>query len=117
MVFLGGMFGACARWGLLELLPVAGVWPWQIFLINVVGCGLLGFLIGGSHFKNQWFTGATTGFCGAFTTFSAFSVDLAEFIRDERLFIGASYLIASSFTGLLAYIFAKQSISIRMASK
>tara|TARA_B100000902_G_scaffold387042_1_gene430537 strand:+ start:798 stop:1172 length:375 start_codon:yes stop_codon:yes gene_type:complete len=117
MVFIGGMLGACARWGLIELLPTAGIWPWQIFLINVVGCGLLGVLIGGSHLKGQWFAGATTGFCGAFTTFSAFSVDLAEFIRGERFLISASYLFASISAGLLAYVFAKQSISARMDSK
>ncbi len=117
MVFIGGMLGACARWGLIELLPTAGIWPWQIFLINVVGCGLLGVLIGGSHLKGQWFAGATTGFCGAFTTFSAFSVDLAEFIRDERFLISASYLFASSSAGLLAYVFAKQSLSAQMDSK
>jgi len=117
MVFIGGMLGACARWGLLELLPATGIWPWQIFLINVVGCGLLGVLIGGSHLKGQWFAGATTGFCGAFTTFSAFSVDLAEFIRDERFLISASYLFASISAGLLAYVFAKQSLSAQMDSK
>ena len=117
MVFLGGMLGACARWGLRELLPATGIWPWQIFLINVVGCGLLGVLIGGSHLRGQWLAGATSGFCGAFTTFSAFSVDLAEFIRDERFLIGISYLLASSTAGLLTYIFAKQLFSDRMASK
>ena len=117
MVFLGGMLGASARWGLLELLPATGIWPWRIFLINVVGCGLLGVLIGGSHLRGQWLAGATSGFCGAFTTFSAFSVDLAEFIRDERFLIGASYLLASSTAGLLTYIFAKHLFSDRMASK
>tara|TARA_B100000959_G_C14860549_1_gene574050 strand:+ start:657 stop:1031 length:375 start_codon:yes stop_codon:yes gene_type:complete len=116
-VILGGILGACARWGLLEILPVTGAWPWQVFIVNVAGCGVLGVLVGGFSSKSKWFTGATTGFCGAFTTFSAFSVDIAEFVRDERYTMGASYLIASSCVGLLAYILSKRSLMIRMSSK
>ena len=116
-IFLGGVFGACARWGLLEMLPTTGNWPWQIFILNVAGCCILGILVGCFSLETKFFHALTTGFCGAFTTFSAFSVDLAEFIRNGQLLTGFSYLLASSFVGLWGYFYSKQRLPIRMASK
>ena len=67
-VFTGGCLGALARAGVDELLPV----PWHTLLVNVLGAFLLGVVVT----RSPRFLG--TGFCGAFTTFSAMQVQLLE---------------------------------------
>tara|TARA_B100000686_G_scaffold317192_1_gene365756 strand:+ start:186 stop:599 length:414 start_codon:yes stop_codon:yes gene_type:complete len=112
-VMMGGTLGASARWGLLEILPQIGSWPWQIFLVNVTGSAILGGVI--ALWSNTSYTavflGCTSGFCSAFTTFSAFSVDLAQFIRDDNFSTGISYLIASCIAGLSVFLVAKRGLS------
>ncbi|MCH1512098.1 MAG: CrcB family protein [Acidimicrobiales bacterium] len=109
-VFFGGAVGAVARWGTLEILPFHTQWPWQILFINVLGSAALGVLVGYSIRTSQriFFLAASTGFCGAFTTFSAYTVDIALFIRAGQFFNGFSYLITSTIGGLAAYKISKQ---------
>ena len=45
-IYAGGVIGALARVGLAEALP-HGVesWPWATFIVNMVGCALLGWFV------------------------------------------------------------------------
>ena len=78
-VMAGGMLGALARAGTLELLapllPVAAGFPLALWCVNMAGSLLLGLLQG--RFLHELSECAYvfwgTGFCGGFTTFSAFS--------------------------------------------
>ena len=110
-VAVGGAAGAVVRWALAEGLSQPGDWPWAVFIANIVGSLLLGMLVGrfGSLLHTDALIGATTGFCGALTTFSAFAVDLAWFVRSDRwgLFIG--YLVASVIVGVAAFVIGRTS--------
>ena len=108
-IAFGGMAGALARWGVLEVLPEINTWPWQIFIVNMVGCCVLGIIMAEpfQSFAPRTFAGLTTGFCASFTTFSIFSVELAELLRSKEIAIASTYLIASSFGGLLLLLASK----------
>ncbi|HIU18023.1 MAG TPA: CrcB family protein [Candidatus Avidesulfovibrio excrementigallinarum] len=86
----GGMLGALARVGALEalapLLPAAGGMPLALLCVNMAGSLLLGLLQG--RFLHQLSEYAYvfwgTGFCGGFTTFSAFSGETLGLLQSGR---------------------------------
>lgn len=83
-VALGGTFGAAAREGLVLAMPDAGPVPWAVFLVNLAGAFVLGFLYeelarprwaGTRGAKLRLLLG--TGFCGGFTTYSTLATGTA----------------------------------------
>ena len=74
LIALGGAAGAAARFWVARRLP--GVRA--TLLVNVVGSLLLGLLLGSGDSLNALLG---LGFCGAFTTFSAFAVQTVELPR------------------------------------
>ncbi|MDG2301016.1 MAG: CrcB family protein [Acidimicrobiales bacterium] len=111
-VCCGGIIGAVTRWGLIEILPTFTHWPWHILLINVSGSAALGLLVG--HLiespNKLLFLAAGTGFCGAFTTFSSFTIEIATAIKAREYFNSISFLVASILGGLLAYQIGKRAM-------
>ena len=114
----GGAAGAGLRWAVLGALPdgdpgggattatlasVGDGLPWPVVLVNLVGCALLGALLGrGVDSRVRLLVGA--GFCGGLTTFSTFAVDAAELMRDSRAEVAATYLALSVVLGLGAFL-------------
>ena len=43
-VALGGALGAAARYGADQLISTHSTFPWSTFLVNVVGCFLIGWI-------------------------------------------------------------------------
>ena len=105
-VAVGAVAGAGLRWGLGEWVDGASTWPWAVFIANVAGCLLLGLLVGGfrSLLHTDALIGWAIGFCGSLTTFSAFALDLAHFLRDDRWGWFAAYLSVSVVLGLVAFV-------------
>lgn len=105
-VVIGGVAGAILRWGLIESVDNGGDWPWATLVANVVGCLALGLLVGrfGSVLHSGLLVGATTGFCGALTTFSSFAVELAELLRSDHWTLFGVYLLISVLAGGLAFL-------------
>ena len=108
-VALGGTAGAGSRWVIVELLDGSltdpASWPWGVFVANVVGCLLLGAAVAGLRGRQPSLVlGATVGFCGALTTFSAFAVDAALFLRADEYARLVGYLVASFAAGAVAYL-------------
>lgn len=105
-VAVGGATGALTRWALLSALTSSGEWPWAIFLTNIIGCSVLGLLVG--RFQRVLHTsvmiGATAGFCGALTTFSGFVIDLAWFVHEDRWGLLITYLLISVTTGIAGFL-------------
>ncbi|MFJ6001036.1 fluoride efflux transporter FluC [Arthrobacter sp. NPDC092385] len=109
LVFLGGMAGTLARFGLAEALPTPAGLPLGILLINLAGAFALGLLLEalarrgpdeGRRRALRLFLG--TGFLGGFTTYSALAVDSALLLGDGRAAEGVAYLAGSVLTGLAA---------------
>jgi CrcB protein len=72
-VALGGALGAVLRWALGDAVPDGAGFPWTTFVINVTGSLVLAWLPAiGAVRRRQVLLG--TGFCGGFTTYSAFAV-------------------------------------------
>ena len=81
LVMAGGSLGAASRYG-ISLLAVK-MWgtrfPWGTLIVNLAGCFLIGLLFGLSD-RMRLLTPEMrllliTGFLGALTTFSAFSME------------------------------------------
>lgn len=108
LVALGGSIGSVARylvqkyWG----ANVAGGFPLSTFLINILGCLLIGVFYGLST-RTQFFTHEhrlllMTGLCGGFTTFSAFTLEGMNLVQQQRLSVFFLYFALSVILGLAA---------------
>lgn len=108
-VMLGGALGAAARYGvMLGLAPlVRSGFPVPTLLINVVGSFLLGLTVGLVG-RGVWPEAARlafgTGFLGAFTTFSTFSVELDSLTARGSGALALLYVTLSVSLGVLAAV-------------
>jgi len=94
LVALGGALGSVARHGLGLLL--AGLAPAGTLAANLLGCGLIGYLhvrLGAEPARAL----LVTGFCGGFTTWSAFGLETARLAADGRLAAAAGYAALTLF--------------------
>lgn len=79
---VGGFVGTCLRYltGRLCHLWSLGGFPLGTFVVNVVGCFVIGALLGLAERENMLSPTMNvmlvTGFCGGFTTFSSFADDI-----------------------------------------
>ena len=82
LVFIGGAFGTVARWLFTDVLtPVGSTGEWGLLFANILGAGLLGFFAAffsdaspakpDSFLHGREMLLVGTGFCGAFTSYSA----------------------------------------------
>ena len=101
LVAVGGAAGAVARWALLAAITPPQC-PWPTRLVNLVGCGLLGILMG-SRARPSTLLLVGTGLCGGLTTFSTFAVEVANLLRHDDGALGLAYLAASVVGGLAAF--------------
>jgi CrcB protein len=108
LVFLGGGFGSVLRYWIGTLLPrsSAGSWPWSTWIVNVAASAILGFLAAlillkpGQFERERLLLGV--GFCGGLSTFSAFTLEGFELIRNGQLGLAVAYMIVSTAACLLA---------------
>jgi fluoride exporter len=105
-IFVGGAVGGAARTGLVQLAPVhAGAWPWTTFVINMVGCFLLGYFV--TRLQERLPVTAYrrpllgTGFCGALTTFSTFQLELVRLLDRGAWLLATTYAASSLAAGFL----------------
>lgn len=107
MVGLGGFAGSVCRYlisvAMLPLIPQDGI-PWHTLLVNVVGSLLIGFLLA-AEVQGHWHSLGVVGFCGGFTTFSTFSLELLRMIRAGHYPTAASYVGLSLAFSLAAVAF------------
>ena len=104
-IALGGMAGAAARWWLHDIWPGDSV-SWATLIVNVAGSGLLGWLLAAGTGERAFARVAGAGFCGSFTTFSAFGLITSEHIESGRIGTGALYAVASLAAALAAALAA-----------
>ena len=106
-VALGGALGSCGRYGvglILDSKPLN--FPYATFSVNLIGSLILGALIAASAFEGDKNLGMklflTTGLMGGFTTYSTFSFEAMEYLRQGQLGSGLDYLGATLFVCLAA---------------
>ena len=111
IVFLGGGLGAALRHGVnLAALRLFGPnFPFGTLIVNVTGSIAMGLIAGYFAFKGgasqHWRLFLTTGILGGYTTFSAFSLDVAVLWERHAVWPAIAYVLASvlmSVAGLFA---------------
>ncbi|MDT0003588.1 fluoride efflux transporter CrcB [Listeria cossartiae subsp. cayugensis] len=79
--------------------------PYATLAVNLIGCFLLAFLMQFLAEKSRIslviLNGIGTGFIGAFTTFSAFSVDTIQLLQNGDVILAISYVLVSLIGGLV----------------
>jgi CrcB protein len=108
LVALGGALGSVARFGIGDFVSQklgdsAAVFPWGTVIVNITGSFIIGFLGAlttaegpmkpqSRIFATQFFM---TGICGGYTTFSSFSLQTLNLMRDgEWLYAGGNVLLS-----------------------
>ncbi len=116
IVALGGGVGSALRYLIQESLHkrIEGFAPYGTFVVNIIGCLLIGLLIGlveKEKLSNpQLNLLLISGFCGGFTTFSTFAHQGHTLLNDKPLqailYIGLSVVVGLA-VAYFAYRFTK----------
>jgi fluoride exporter len=106
-IAVAGALGALARYGLDETIGRhESVFPWGIFVVNVSGAFLIGFSVEAlePRFEDQaWVrTAVVTGFLGAYTTFSTFSLDTYRLLDAGQIGQALANSVGTLAAGLVA---------------
>ena len=108
IVGLGGGAGSMLRYAVHRIFlgqsPAA--FPTGTLLVNIAGCFLIGILWSVVSRSLTWNEEMKlllmTGFCGGFTTFSAFTLEGIGLLKENKTTLFFIYLTASVLGGLLA---------------
>lgn len=109
----GGFAGTCCRFltGRLCLALWHGAFPLGTFAVNMLGCFAIGLFAGLLQRCQTMQPGLLalliTGFCGGFTTFSAFADDIFRLGYRDQWLIAAAYTAASIIIGIALVILGR----------
>lgn len=108
-VGLGGIFGAIARYAISKAVneKTRSTFPVGTWMVNITGAFLLSLFLGlgivqKSPMGKELELALTTGFIGAYTTFSTFSYETFQLIQDGEHFRALEYVLANVIIGLAA---------------
>jgi CrcB protein len=108
LIGLGGFTGTLLRYLVYQSIEKYFNDPFYLgtFLVNIVGSFLIGLIFGlaireNSVINDQWRIVVATGFCGGFTTFSAFSYEMLQLIQRNHYSQFLLYTLLSLIIGVL----------------
>jgi CrcB protein len=108
-VGFGGLLGSLARYklgGLVLHHTESWRFPMSTFVVNLLGCALVGVLAGIAEHRHGLSPAARlfliTGFCGGFTTFSAFGLETVYLMRRHAAPLALANVVASVVVGVAA---------------
>ncbi len=113
-VFIGGGLGSLCRFGLNLWLNRSLIYPYGTLLANGLSCILLGLLVGlvsRNLLPLEYRLLLVTGFCGGFSTFSTFSNELVQLLKQGEWPVAMVYMFGSLLVGLLG-IFAGMKVAM-----
>ena len=119
IVFLGSGLGGALRHGVNVIAPrlLGPSFPYNTLTVNIVGSFAMGLLAGYFAIKadpgQSWRLFLTTGIIGGFTTFSAFSLDVAVLYERGDIGMTTLYILASvviSVAALFAGLFLMRAL-------
>ena len=107
---LGSALGGMARYGCSGLAAryIGASFPWGTLIVNVSGSLVIGFLAALAAADGRLLISPDAraflmiGVCGGFTTFSAFSIESLDFVRDGDWFSAGANVVLSVVLCLLA---------------
>ena len=103
-IALGGASGTVLRF-LLQRTFNNSIFPYGTLLVNIAGGLLIGILWGlfqKTSINSATYLALATGFCGGFTTFSAFTLESMQLLLQQRWVPFLLYTAGSVAAGLLA---------------
>jgi CrcB protein len=108
LIGTGGFIGSVLRFYVSRLVQdfFLSSFPYGTSVVNVIGCLLIGFIYGiaekGTWLTPEWRIFLTVGLCGGFTTFSTFSSENFQLLRDGQFMQAILYTSSSVLLGFLA---------------
>jgi CrcB protein len=113
LIALGGASGSVIRYvlgGMIQTaVPSPPSFPYGTLAVNIIGCVLIGLLrhaFMGDPRQTQLQALLITGFCGGFTTFSAFSIETVGLIRGGEWAMASIYVFLSVAAGIAGTMIA-----------
>lgn len=103
LVFLGAAIGAPLRYLTDRAVQSRhdSVFPWGTLTANLVGCLVLGGLLGAGAAVPGWLGALLgVGLCGSLTTYSTFSYETVRLAEEGAHFYAAMNLVVSLVVGL-----------------
>ena len=108
LVFLGGGIGSSCRFLISNILNYnfKSFHYLGTFSVNIIGCILIGIVMGflqkENNFNQNYLLLFSSGFCGGFTTFSAFANENLNLIKSGNFSLFFIYVICSVVFGIAA---------------
>lgn len=104
-VFIGGGLGSASRYLVGKLANAAGAasFPLGTFVVNAVGCFLIGFLFAAFEERavpTELRLLTITGFLGGFTTFSSFGLETVNLLKGGETGLALANVALSVALGL-----------------
>jgi CrcB protein len=109
-IAIGSALGGVARYGCSSLMAhwIGETFPWGTLLVNVVGSFVIGLFVGMTGPDGRLLASpdlrlfVTVGFCGGYTTFSSFSLQTLNLLRDGDVLRAGMNVLASVSLCMLA---------------